>query len=293
MNYLQQHWHGQHSLPRSFWVNGVGIGLSAHLAFWLLFNHIEPTPFSAMNISLSSAFFTHLMLFTWQSVGIMKAAENHIDLTGYTLWSRLTQVTILIGVFNSTLGVLESVKQTVNYVTIQNSQLITDSVNDYSLTFNPETNQLNFAGNINHGLTQYFGQTVETLKPGTRLELNSIGGNVYEARGFAKLVEHHKLNTHVSEECSSACLIIYAAGEKRTATSIAKLGFHQYRISSVNTHPLISPQEEQRKDLHYFKQRRFDEHFLGHIFKAQSNEIWYPTIETLQRSGVIDQVIDS
>ena len=47
---------------------------------------------------------------------------------------------------------------------------------------------------------------------------------------MAELLRKRKLNTHVMDECSSACTLAFLAGEVRTISRKGALGFHASRL---------------------------------------------------------------
>ena len=57
------------------------------------------------------------------------------------------------------------------------------------------------------------------LAPGDTLNLNSPGGDVLYAFDLARYVRVNKIDTHVNStaRCSSGCVLIFAAGIRRTA----------------------------------------------------------------------------
>ena len=58
------------------------------------------------------------------------------------------------------------------------------------------------------------------------LRLTSEGGQQGASLDIKDLVLEHELNTEAKGECSSACSIIFVAGQKRKLIGRAKLGFH-------------------------------------------------------------------
>ena len=109
------------------------------------------------------------------------------------------------------------------------------------------------------------------------IELNSKGGNIFEARGIAKLIQQNNVNTHVSAECLSSCTTIFIAGVKRTLSDNAKLGFHQYRINSNKLFaPNVDIDKELKRDIVAFKKQGIDQDFLDKAFSVSHDDMWYP-----------------
>ena len=60
----------------------------------------------------------------------------------------------------------------------------------------------------------------------TTLRLNSGGGSVWAAREMARIILDFELDTDVDGECSSSCVRVFLAGQKRTMQRGSKIGFH-------------------------------------------------------------------
>lgn len=61
---------------------------------------------------------------------------------------------------------------------------------------------------------------------GVFLHLDSLGGSVDEAIALGRFVRRSSMFTHVASKCHSSCVLVYAAGVKRTAAPNA-VGLHR------------------------------------------------------------------
>ena len=80
------HWNGLHSLPRSYWVNGIGLGI----AFRLI---TEIT-----NLAYNNLFFYIIIGITfsvWASVGIWRSSDNY---KGSKIWSILAKLAVILNI---------------------------------------------------------------------------------------------------------------------------------------------------------------------------------------------------
>ncbi|WP_162891710.1 COG3904 family protein [Profundibacter amoris] len=125
----------------------------------------------------------------------------------------------------------------------------------------------------------------ETPEQITTVRLDSNGGRIYAARGIARILIWHRLDTEVDKRCVSACTLVFLAGYRRKLREGAQLGFHQYAQSSDV--PLLDTAEEQEKDRLFLKARGVSESFLGKMFQAEHNDIWFPDRQELLTAGVI------
>ncbi len=95
----------------------------------------------------------------------------------------------------------------------------------YKLVLDPETRTVSIDGSIELGITRNLGNLLAN-NPGTRLAiLNSDGGNIYEARGLAKLFRDNAINTRVENICTSACTTAFTGGKIRYHGSRCKIRF--------------------------------------------------------------------
>lgn len=122
-----------------------------------------------------------------------------------------------------------------------------------------------------------------------RMILRSNGGNIYAARGMARLVETAGLQTSVDGVCFSACTLVFVAGSPRELPAGAKLGFHGYAVGTyANLGNVVfhDAAEEQEHDRAYYRSRGISEAFLSRIYDADHQELWQPTRDELDKAGV-------
>jgi len=249
---------------------------------------------SCQIIPLSIGYFIcfHLLFFTWQAIGTLRSCERNLSQYIATGWSRAAQLCVIISfaavlVWGITLG------QTIQLLKLTEANKLAE-VNDkpnYILKFsNPKT--LNIIGLFDQGITREVKKMLSNNSDIDTIMLNSEGGNIYEARGLAKLITENEFATHVNEKCYSACTTAYIAGVNRTAARNAKFGFHQYKLESKKLfHTSLSTKDEQSKDLEFFLNRNVDSDFLKKAFSTPFDKMWFPSHHELLKSGLIHKVI--
>lgn len=86
------------------------------------------------------------------------------------------------------------------------------------------------AGKIEHGDTDRLEALLDGLvRAGITVHavaLNSPGGYLIEGLAMADLVRERRMTTLAWDTCASACFVVYAAGAKKLATPMARLGVH-------------------------------------------------------------------
>ncbi len=96
-------------------------------------------------------------------------------------------------------------------------------------------------GEIVRGDAQQFRYLLEKWRaknvPIQVLDLNSPGGNVYEAYLMLQSVLSYKVSTIVltGNQCISACVLIFASGKERFASPRSVIGVHRVNIDGVDS----------------------------------------------------------
>lgn len=157
----------------------------------------------------------------------------------------------------------------------------------YALSVSPSGGVLRFEGTITHGLTRR-AQTLMADHPGLHtLHLNSAGGHVYEARGFAGLIRDAGLDTLAVGDCVSTCTLLFIAGEGRRLGAQGRLGFHQYALQGESPILNLDPAGEQDKDRAFFRAQGVEAAFTQEMFATPSRDMWFPSRMVLEASGVV------
>ncbi|MCP4999919.1 MAG: hypothetical protein GY933_14530 [Hyphomicrobiales bacterium] len=280
---MRTHWLGEQSLFRSFWINFVAV----RLLLWALPLHLiasDPLPVAVMVAAVVADF----ALFIWQTVGVVRSADNHMLSRGgqAPTWGIYAAIAVAVfGVASQWLGLFQMT------LVKPDSELFTTKMDrmhaaNYELSVSGDGSVLTLTGTIDLGVTKATTALLGAEPLINRIELSSNGGNIYEARGLAALLLPLKLQTHVEEECSSACTIVYMAGDERTLGKNARLGFHTYRLDTDIVMPHIDVEAEQDRDRKYFGERRLSKTFLARIYERENTAIWFPDRSELDAAGV-------
>jgi len=277
----------------SFWLNLVAL----RLVLFLVQEGLSPTKdqdWSAYSLSyLAWALFAHGIVLIWQIVGVLRAAEHHYKETGSLATSWGAQLALVPALFLSGTYVLQAWQQT-QPLPDKESYLITmerERAGNYKMRIVPGILAVEFTGTIELGVTRKLRDILESGFPAKLILLDSVGGNIYEARGMAKLMQKYQLNTHIARNCTSACTSAFMGGVRRSMLENAKLGFHQYRMDSSYTILNVDPKKEQERDLAFFGAQGVSPGFLENIFDQPSTGMWFPTPDALLEANVVHTVI--
>ena len=291
MGYIIAHWCGRHALHRSFWINFAVLRavIYAALAGLALIEFIPLAVF----VALIGA---DIALFAWQAVGVVRSGEAHIAAYGSMapVWgSYLAMVWALFFFAIQWLGLYQ---HTVFHPPEEpfTTKMERQHASTYELTLSDDGATLTLTGDVAPGSTKILRRLLTEKEEVRALILDSPGGNIYEARGIARLVLEHGLTTHIDGECSSACTVIFVSGKARTMGETAKLGFHQYRLDTSGYEhgafiPGVNVAAEQERDRSYFERQAITPEFLKQIFQTPHSGIWYPERDELRAAGVLTE----
>ena len=284
MGYLIAHWRGAFSLGRACWINFIAPRAVIYLALSALLL-VEFIPLPAFLALLCA----DIAVLAWQVVGVIRAGEAHMIGSGAMapVWgSYLLILWVLFACGAQWLGLYQRTipKPHEEMFATKMERL---HASTYDLLLSQDGTVLLLKGDIAPGATKVVRKLLDDKPSIALLVLDSTGGNIYEARGVARYVREHGLDTHIDGECSSACTIIFISGRNRTMAQEARLGFHQYRLNMTAVIPLVDVAEEQERDRALFERQAVSREFLDRIFLSPHNEIWYPGRDELLAAGVL------
>lgn len=283
MRYFLNHLRGQQPLWQSFWVNGVGLRLALYVLVLLALNAAPISLLVAVMLVSADA-----LCLLWQSVGFFRAAEERMRDTGTMLpiWGGMIALVVAVFVVVSqwwALGLATRPGEDGPSFAERKAQ---ERQATYQIMRQTDGTLL-FQGQIVLGVTKALGRELAQVPTPTRITLHSEGGNVFEARGLAKLITTYEMQTHVDGVCSSACTLVFIAGAHRHLGPQARLGFHGYMLEDAQRLPGFDIEAEQERDRDFMLGQGVSAEFTTRVFNTPPSEIWYPDPAYLQRSGVV------
>ncbi|WIY23978.1 COG3904 family protein [Parasedimentitalea psychrophila] len=229
------------------------------------------------------------LVFLWQVMRFQASADNHLrGMGGMTLIWGGYLVLLVSGFASISLwwGSFLFAAQP------ETTELFTDRMDrlhaaEYQLSLSDDGSSLSFSGTITYGLTKRATELLAANPQLVTVTLTSIGGHIYEARGFANLIRARGLNTVVKGDCSSACTLLFVAGTQRRLAPGARLGFHRYALEFGPLLPNLDLAKEQEKDLAFFRAQGISEAFLAQVFEQPSSALWYPSRQQALQAGLL------
>lgn len=97
-SYVGRHWHGELSLPISFWVNSVVLNIIFGLIVYFVVYAVARGGNVGWTIAILCVVISFsVVLSVWQLVGIWRSADNHKHYTGRKGWATAAQVLVVLG----------------------------------------------------------------------------------------------------------------------------------------------------------------------------------------------------
>ena len=287
-NFIARHWRGEFSLPRSYWINYLVLGIGVGLAFSALSaainqRAVEQPVYWLISLGLT---WSAITLFTiWGAIGVWRAATAYRR-AGKRFWGVAAKVTVALGALNLAysipfvaipqgLGIYEIVAGDARLATHQFKVLNNGSM-------------LDFSGGISFGTAKEFETMLKAMDNVGTVRLNSNGGRIAEAQKISDLIRARGLSTYVTRQCVSACTIMFLGGKQRYLHATARLGFHQpyFRGMTANEQRIAIAREEARL-------QRFG---LSNAFAERANAaspsgMWFPEQGELLRERVVTTIV--
>lgn len=294
-NFIAKNWRGEFSLATSYWLFGflgnlfVSIFAAVVVAAFQLDSGYQP---KAIFASISIAWAGIAAIAVWQSVGVWRSANRHINartiLGKRSPWAGLAKIAVFVGVLRLIGNFLSSGwPQLLEAGRI--SFLDDPDIPAYSIRVMRDGTEAEIAGGFKYGLTDDFLKILSASRRIRVVHLDSIGGRIGEAVKLNKVIRSRRLDTYVSSNCMSACTIAFAGGQRRILRNGAILGFHAASFPGMTKAELVEASRDQ-KDI--FAIAGFDKKFIDQALSTPSTELWKPASNVLLQAGVITSVSD-
>lgn len=288
-NIVARHWRGELPLPVSYWLVNFAVNVCAGMVVialsytFTLKGGYEPTGVLAF---LALAWATLTVLAIWQVVGLWRSAERRADEQSKArrsaFWARAAQVMAAIGVLQFGLALANTAAP--QFTELSRIVFLNDpDTPDATLRLSDDARFLVLDGGIKYGLASQVDLLLGAAPNVTGLLLSSPGGRIAEAQKVFELVHKRGLDTFVSDECSSACTLIFTAGRNRLVGQNGRLGFHGGFFPGMSERDLRD-MNDAWADL--YRSAGLSAAFLDRALRVPPESIWYPTPEELREAGV-------
>jgi hypothetical protein len=289
LNYIKQHWQGKLPLALSFWLNGAVIWLGIYvLSAWVKKSSPIEDPALAARAYVSLYYFVLLIILPWQVTGVWRASRRYTKTYASKAWGEVVRLVMALVLLRA-LG-LVFVPSPVMQARLKTG-FSKDQFAGYQISLTDSGKLLRVSGPLGFGVSKKVNRLLGKNPEVSGVILDSGGGWIYEGRQLATLILYRHLDTFVQNRCSSACVLAYAAGERRYLVQGARLGFHQYQVQNKQLNLYFDQRDTQKTDREFYLGRGIKPAFVDQIFKTGPNNIWHPDQNELLAAGVVHSII--
>lgn len=290
-NFLLRHWRGELSLGVAYWI----VNLLVFGAMLLLVQAVaalvgdDTSPGETLVVMI---FFwaAVILVVTWQIVGLWRSASRHErrrkSQNKTRFWAVMAKVMAVLGVLQVA-GLLADVGVPQIAELYEMAIEGDPSLSDGEFKLLPGGTELSFGGGIKYGVAAEFERILKVAPDIRVLHLTSEGGRIQEAVELFRLVAERGLETYVSNECVSACTLVFAAGKRRWLADAARLGFHAAAFPGLTGEELREVNEDWAA---HYREAGFDAAFVNRVLAVPPEEMWYPTADELLRAKVVTDI---
>lgn len=236
----------------------------------------------------------YLRLGTIALSGLMIAA-------GTSLWGRkgpfkgvgLQRVFVIIVAALSTIFLIMTAIQTPFWYRLRVAR---SSFDHFSVTTNVLDHAIEISGLVGPGLARKVSALLDANFGIKKIVIDSNGGLVDEAISVANVIEAHgNLVTVARHACNSACIIIFMAGDRRSAPFDLQFGFHaQSPITSIKgAYNLEALQQLSVDSNRYLRGRGVPQMYLDKAATVGPDKLFPVTAVQLAAIGVVSELTDS
>jgi ATP-dependent protease ClpP protease subunit len=287
-NYFARHWRGELSLPKSYWVNGIGFGFLVGAAVATLSFTVnsrgEARPVVWM-VTLIATWVIIALFTMWQAVGVWRSATRY-KAGGRKFWGGLAKTVTVLGVLNLAYNCLfvGTAQLAGIYEIIDGDARV--GAHQFKVLANGQT--LEFSGGITFGVANELNGFLAAMENVRTVRLNSMGGRILEAQRMSDLIRAKGLTTFVVQDCMSACTVVFLGGKERVVLPAARIGFHQPAFRGMTAASRRAAISTEMARLQRFGLSR---QFAERANTATPSGMWFPDKDELVREKVVTRVM--
>ncbi|QDC11019.1 hypothetical protein FHY55_18060 [Oceanicola sp. D3] len=271
-SFLKQHWRG--ALP--LWLALAGPVACSALLLWAVNRVLADWPLPALAL-------VDAPLAIWAVVGAFRTADRALRegggfVAGFAAYAGAGAVLLAVG---TTLVARKTPVRSFTSETVP-ARLAVARLPE-------EAGRLRLEGEMT--LAQFNALRERLARGGVvAIDLDSPGGNIFAARGMARLIEEAGLATHAQVRCFSACTLVFAAGAARSVGQEGALGFHRYVLldsSSYGAVRHVDAAAEEAKDRAFLARRGVARAFLERAYQTPPETLWHPSRAEMREAGLL------
>ncbi len=224
------------------------------------------------------------------------AASNKISTSGYYLTLPGTRAALSSATFNECMGYnffeselatfglshLPSYEDRPGYASKPTEPVRPDE-DEYKVWYVGDADEIRFRGDISSASMREVVSLIVKHEPSRLVIESSPGGYVHQATLAANVVSRFGLNTFVEDSCASACVILFAGGEMRSASVDARFGIHQFSGGST-----ASTQESYSRISDLFLTGGVDSRLLFEMMRIEADDMKYLNVLEASAYGLVN-----
>jgi len=170
-------------------------------------------------------------------------------------------------------------------------QIMTNRDNKAAVTYDMDAKYITLSGELGYGTSNRLLSVVKANPGAYGIQLKSYGGRVDEGFAISKIIEDNHLATYVHDECMSACVYAYVAGNERFVAPSAKFGLHRSgQHWSLKDDGVLNESDNQFVDL--MRSKNVSESFIQKGMTPSIHGIYEPTPDEVISSGLGTTLFD-
>ncbi len=190
MKFIRRHWQGKYTLSISVGVIFVGLSLIIHATQPQLIKVVYDRPAIYVTLSVLYILLTCLVLFPWQLRGVLRSLDHHFLRFDNSLILYVVQAIVVSGLI-IVVSVMLGTAQSLFYYWEKKTVEANNQSRSYQLSLSADGKVLQLNGVLDFGITDSANELLSSNPGVSAVILESVGGQIYEGRGLAKLFQHH------------------------------------------------------------------------------------------------------
>lgn len=292
IGYIVNHWRGDLSLAKSYWLNTFLLSLP----FTIMLSSLESVAQTVRTMEQTALFFwlfASLTVFVfpltvWQLVGTWRSATKRTINTGKSGWSSVAKVVMVFGWLQLSVAGVQIANEWPAYREIASYTLGLNPMGDYTVTVIDGGSGVAVRGAIARGVVGEVRSALARAEEPFYVQLESEGGRIGVGDSLNRLIRERGLSTLVQGKCYSACTLAFLGGQSRILGEGGAIGFHQAR-SDLDDSPTVRAMEMSADALQrtIMREAGLPEWFIDQAMDTPSERMWTPPVDVLAEGGVI------
>jgi len=292
IGYIVNHWRGDLSLAKSYWLNTFLLSLP----FTMMLSSLESVAQTVRTMEQTALFFwlfASLTVFVfpltvWQLIGTWRSATKRTINTGKSGWSSVAKVVMVFGWLQLSVAGVQIADEWPAYREIASYTLGLNPMGDYTVTVIDGGSGVAVRGAIARGIVGEVRSALARAEEPFYVQLDSEGGRIGVGDSLNRLIGERGLSTLVQGKCYSACTLAFLGGQSRILGEGGAIGFHQAR-SDLDDSPTVRAMEMSADALQrtIMREAGLPEWFIDQAMDTPSERMWTPPVDVLAEGGVI------